>query len=217
MRIHTSVINRLSTLDTALASQQQRDRIADHVSFKTIPDPHGSSIRRHAFEIQLEADRRDRGRRAGNSGSYGAMRAEVDGYAATYDEWGWFLAALYDLDPDMIVGSPSSPTYRSKVHFHRVTGFSYAPAFLIETITQEGADPFPYVTGAGARTKRGYLIGRQGAGRLPREEGEEHVRRGWPVKEAPRTITQVAEFGRLTEAEVERAIAAGTPKAEVAL
>jgi hypothetical protein len=57
---------------------------------------HGSRSRDHAFEVHLVAEQR-KGRRRSNTGTYGA------GYdwAATWDEWGLFFAALYDIDSQM--------------------------------------------------------------------------------------------------------------------
>lgn len=186
MRIHTN-IESWQQIHAALDEQKNLGRIALHVSFKTL-DEHRSSIRPHAFEVQLEADERDSGRRAGNSGSYGTMRPEADGYAATYDEWGWLLAALYELDRDMVVGTPKYPTYSDAADFHHSTAWTYDPERLLDAL-EHGDDPFPFVTGKAANTKRGYVIGRRGAdrwngvGRAPRRH-----------KERDRTIAEVQAF-----------------------
>lgn len=187
MRIHTN-IESWQQIHAALTEQKNLGRIALHVSFKTL-DEHRSSIRPHAFEVQLEADERDSGRRAGNSGSYGAMRPESDGYAATYDEWGWLLAALYELDKDMLVGTPKFPVYANAVAFHRKTAWTYAPEVLIDAL-ENGDDPFPIITGRGAKTKRGYFIGRRGADRCT----EADIRPYWDHKVQPRTVAEVREF-----------------------
>jgi hypothetical protein len=163
MRIHTARIPNRLVITDALASQQAVGRIADHVTFKTLVQ-HRSTIHEFAFEVQLEAAVRDNGRRAGNSGSYGVMRPERDGYAATYDEWGWLLAALYRVDPYMHVGSASNPIYTDDEHFHDRTAWTYLPERLIPALTAYG-DPFPYVSGRAAHTKRGHQIGRYGYGR----------------------------------------------------
>jgi hypothetical protein len=42
-------------------------------------------------------------------------------YAATYDEWGWFLAAFFAADP----GGRAGP-YKSRAGFHASTGYAYA-------------------------------------------------------------------------------------------
>lgn len=187
MRIHTDQIGYTQTIREALKGQKELGRIASHVSFKTL-EHHRSSIRQFAFEVQLEADERDNGRRAGSSGSYGGMSPERDGYAATFDEWGWLLAALYKLDPDMIVGTPKSPVYADAEDFHHRTAWTYDPERLLDAL-EHGDDPFPFVTGKAANTKRGYVIGRRGAdrwngiGRAP-----------WGHKERDRTIAEVRAF-----------------------
>lgn len=186
MRIHTT-IDSSSTIRDALRGQQGLGRIAKHVSFKTLAQ-HRSTCAPHAFEIQLEADERDNGRRAGNSGSHGAMRPEYDGYAATFDEWGWLLRSLFLLDPKMIVGSRKNPIYDGAEDFHLRTAWTYDPERLIDAL-ENGDDPFPFVTGRAAKTKRGYIIGRRGADRsgIP---GPPY----WPHKEQPRTVDEVQAF-----------------------
>ncbi|QXN74011.1 hypothetical protein SEA_BLAB_85 [Microbacterium phage Blab] len=185
MRIHTNVITNEADIYDALRGQITLGRIASHVSFKTL-DEHGSRTHQTAFEIQLQAEVRDNGRRTGNSGSYGAMQSEVDGYAATYDEWGWLLAALYGIDSNMVVGSPNMPLYANAVAFHRKTAWTYAPELLIDAL-ENGDDPFPYITGRAAKTKRGYFLGRRGADRHA-------VEPFWPHVERPRTIVEVQKF-----------------------
>ena len=73
----------------------------------------GSRKRDHAFEVTLYVlDKDALHRRFGNSGGYGAS----DEVAATWDEWGVWMAALYELDPNAIVG-----WYESYGHFLSVT------------------------------------------------------------------------------------------------
>ena len=149
----------LSAAHRALAECQKAGTIAEHVNFKTcdIRGRRGPGI---ALEIQLEATRRDRGRRAGNTGRYGARTGYGgDGlYAATYDEWGFFIAALYRLaretkrntavvrrndgslvgmvDTDRLVGpgeffcgSAKYKVYGDANHFHYLTGRTYDPTY----------------------------------------------------------------------------------------
>lgn len=187
MRIHTNRIGYTQTITSALKEQKALGRIAGHVSFKTL-EHRGSRTHHFAFGIQLQAEVRDSGRRAGNSGSYGAMNPKSDGYAATFDEWGWLLAALYEIDRDMVVGSPKRPTYANAVAFHRETAWTYAPDLLIDAL-ENGDDPFPIVTGRAAKAKRGYMIGRRGADRQA-DIGRPY----WPHKVSPRTVDEVRAF-----------------------
>lgn len=57
-------------------------------------------------------------KRSFNSGQYGA---EGQG-AASWDEWGTFLATLYEKDPEMRAGP-----YKSRAHFHESTNRQYVP------------------------------------------------------------------------------------------
>lgn len=193
MRIHTNVIGYTQTIRNALAEQKALGRIAPHVTLKKV-NPHRSRTHMFAFEIQLEAAERDNGRRAGNSGSYGAMVPQVDGYAATFDEWGWLLAALYRLDVEMIVGNVKTPIYSSRVHFHRVTAMTYAPELWLEEVMQwptfaDERDPFPIVVGRALGTKRGYMVGRRGADRRDRSYNPH-----WRHEDRPRTVAEVIAF-----------------------
>lgn len=187
MRIHTDKILERATIVAALIEGKELGRIAEHVTFKRLTD-HESRSHVVGWEIQLEASERDNGRRAGNSGSYGAMRPEVDGYAATFDEWGWLLAALFERDPGMVVGSPKHPTYANKADFDRKTALTYAPDALLGYLVNAGYDPYPIVVGKAARTKRGYFVGRRGASRVDSQPSY------WPGKVAPRTPDEVRAF-----------------------
>jgi len=83
---------------------------------------HGSRKRPHAFEVSLVVWDGGKGtahpRRRNFSYGHGK-----EGYAATYDEWGYWLAALYELDPEMIAGP-----YKSRDDFHAQTNNDYYAA-----------------------------------------------------------------------------------------
>lgn len=72
-------------------------------------------LRARGWEVLIG---RQGSRRRFNTGTHGAG---CEG-AATHDEWGEFLAALYEKDPDMRAGH-----YRSKGDFHATTGNRYVP------------------------------------------------------------------------------------------
>lgn len=139
----------------ALKAERDAGRIDRSVSFKLIRQltPRGGGV---ATEVQFEAWERNRGRRLGNSGAYGAMNWE-GAYAATYDEWGFFLQHLYDIHADMVCGSPTHPTYADRDDYVRKTGATYT-ADLAEKIEGEG-DPYPWLCGRNQ-------VGRRGATRL---------------------------------------------------
>jgi hypothetical protein len=201
MRMHTNTLT-LEDFHRAMTAEKEAGRIAHHVSFKELSQ-RGSRSHERAFEVQLTAAYRDRGRRAGNSGSYGAMQPEYDGYAATFDEWGWLLAALYRIDPDLVVGSVKQPIYRNVDNFDERTAWTYNPerwlAYVLDWPTfADERDPFPIVTGQAARTKRGYLIGRRGASR------SREIVSYWPHKVQPRTVAEVREFAHLPAEAVTR-------------
>lgn len=144
----------------ALTEGHENGTIAKHVGFKTLTVHRGGPGFAYALEIQLDAGYRDRGRRAGNSGSYGAMQAEYDGYAANYDEWGFFLAAMYRKDSGIRVMpnfKRDTAAYYDAEDFHFKTGRTYDATY--PDYVERYGDEFPY---KGSRNQ----IGRRGAGRL---------------------------------------------------
>lgn len=173
MRIHfTDTPHRPDPFEiasAALAECRQAGTIAEHVGFKVLNLHRGGPGFAYALEIQLEASKRDRGRRAGNSGSYGAMQAEYDGYAATYDEWGFFLAAMYRMDQGMRVApnfKQDTARYYDAEDFHYKTGRTYDATY--PDYVERHGDIFPYISGR-------RQIGRRGAGRVGADSSRAHV------------------------------------------
>lgn len=160
MRLH--LVNLSERIDPralaqeALERAQERNVIAPHVRFKT-STVHRSSIAPVALELQLEALERDRGRRFGNTGSYGRRNPYTPGeevYAPTFDEWGFLLAELYDVVPDMHVGSPTYPEYENIDDFHDKTGRTYLRGYPKMILRR--SDKFPYRLGKDQVGRRGY-------------------------------------------------------------
>lgn len=157
MRLHltdTYSVDATTLAHDALQACKDRGQIANHLHFKAL-SIHRSSFGQCAIEIQFETFTRDRGRRQGNSGSYGAMESGV--YTATYDEWGFFLAELYRRDEGMRCGGVKWPTYRDASDFHEQTGRTYDSAYP-DHVERYG-DDFGYRDGRN-------VIGRRGAGRV---------------------------------------------------
>lgn len=82
MRFHTDTLTSKDLWDAARAARVDMESTR-----------HGSRSRAHAFEVRLtgESNRRP------NSGTRGAG----DDYAATWDQWGVFIAYLFNRDPQM--------------------------------------------------------------------------------------------------------------------
>ncbi len=87
---------------------------------------HGSRSRRGALELRLTGN----GTRRPNSGRWGAEPYGGE-YAATWDEWGVVIAAVYAADPDAIWGSAKRPVYAGADDFHWQTGERFAHVALI--------------------------------------------------------------------------------------
>lgn len=198
MRIHTNTLKR-SDIVIALNQEANAGRIAQSVGFKVLEDK-GSRSHARAFEVQLDSDAKldGDGRRLGNSGSYGAG----ENYTATYDEWGFLIAALYRADEFAVWGTVKNPMYADSYDFHHKTGFSYHQDLpgIVEP------DPYPFVIGKNTVGRRGY--GRdEGENRYLRLQYAEAVKRhengqrqtGY-VKYQPRTPEGARAFLKLAEA-----------------
>ena len=139
MRLHSDVLTYTQQIRNIFLEVRGTDRIADHVFLARI-ETHGSRSRAQAFDISLSAyDKLDGEiRHYKNSGGYGAS----DEYAATYDEWGFFIEALFAADPDMIFGG-----YKGRDNYHDQTRFLFAA--VVPT-----PDPYPYITEVNRRRWR---------------------------------------------------------------
>jgi len=111
MRLHSDIITR----DDIYEATQEAGK---NVVFAEVTE-HGSRARRRAFEVKLTGT----SSRRPNSGKHGA--GDLDDRAATWDEWGMFLADLFGADPDMIVGTPGRPVYDGAVNFHLATVYRF--------------------------------------------------------------------------------------------
>jgi len=109
MRLHTDVLTRFDLI--AMAADGP-------IAFEQLTE-HGSRSHARAFEVKLTGSGTHT-----NSGSYGAR---TDVQAATWDEWGIFLGRLYDLDPQMLAGTPKRPIYAGLNDFHYQTGERFDP------------------------------------------------------------------------------------------
>lgn len=99
MRLHTNTHTH-TTIHEALDRAKANDLIAQHVYLETCTE-HGSRKKNRAFEISLRSYDKVEGdgRRRPNQNT-----GERELWAATYDEWGWFIAELFDVEPDAIFG-----------------------------------------------------------------------------------------------------------------
>lgn len=179
MKIHTDNLSAMHIVH-ALNAEKTAGRIAHSVTFKTF-SKQGSRTHKNAFEVQLSSSQKlpGDGRRAGNSGSYGADTE----YAATYDEWGWLIAAIYKEDPYAVWGTVKNPIYKNAGDFNRKTGRTYAIDAML-TILKDRNDPYPYVSGS-----RNGIVGRMGAGRMDHQTA-------WNTYK-PRTLEEYKKFAHV--------------------
>lgn len=117
MRLHSDFLT-VDDINDALNRAQRRGHVDSMVVFDTL-EAKGSRKRKYAFEIRLEwlgTKVKGDGRRWTNSGSYGSG----SNYAATRDEWGWFIAELFDKDEHAIFDR-----YEGMDSFNTQTRYAY--------------------------------------------------------------------------------------------
>lgn len=117
MRLHGDIIEYSTILD-ALNGAKDAGLIPEHVHLDKIK-PHASRSRVRAFEVVLRAWQKLPGdkRRRPNSGYYGA----AEDWAATRDEWGHFIARIFEKDHSAVFGP-----YNGRADFHAQTHGEYA-------------------------------------------------------------------------------------------
>lgn len=119
MKMHTSLNHNevIEALHRAKASGNV-DRLVD---FEVLEEK-GSRSRTRGFEVRLawygEKVKGD-GRRWTNSGTSGADTGGF--YAASYDEWGWFIHELFEADSELIFGH-----YKDRTTFDTMTKYAFA-------------------------------------------------------------------------------------------
>jgi hypothetical protein len=98
----------------------------------------GSRTHPRAYEIHLATSQRDT--RADGKTRSSSPLAGGNGlrYAATYDEWGYFLAEFFAADPAAKAGP-----YKSKADFHARTQYAYAMGMDELPAGTRPADPEP--------------------------------------------------------------------------
>lgn len=116
MRIHTNTVKYFD-LRTALNGSTRG------VWFDTLTE-YGSRSHKRAFNVILESDgtpdQKGTPRRRKRNAGTAAWRAGEVGFAASYDDWGYFLAALFKEDPSAVAGS-----YKGAADFHAQTKERY--------------------------------------------------------------------------------------------
>lgn len=117
MKLHSDILTR-DSINRAMDIAKSAGDVARHVHFH-IFEERGSRKRANGFEIQLGTYTKVPGDKRGykNSGQTGA---DTRVYAATYDEWGFFIAELFKMDPDAIFGN-----YKGVKDFDAQTRYQY--------------------------------------------------------------------------------------------
>lgn len=114
MKLHTN-LSHYTDVTAALRRAKDAGHVDQGVYFEVL-EYAGSRSHPGAFEVKLgwygEKVKGD-GRRWTNTGNRGAGTGN---YAATWDEWGWFIAELFRADPGAAFGH-----YKTEAMFHEMT------------------------------------------------------------------------------------------------
>lgn len=101
MKLHTSLAR--TDVCAALRAVKADGQMAEDVMFMQL-DAEGSRTHERGFKVQLgtydPGSGPGKSRHFKNSGQYGASRV----WAATYDEWGYFIAEVFRRDPGASFG-----------------------------------------------------------------------------------------------------------------
>ena len=107
MRIHANTLTSSKIYEAARIARVTVEHLTEH----------GSRKRAHAFEVKLSGESR---RRPNNNGAHG------DVFAATWDQWGVFLACLFDADDSIIIPTAYEDRdqfqYRTDARFVKIGG-----------------------------------------------------------------------------------------------
>lgn len=129
MKLHSNILTESDVRD-ALERAKKRGHV-DRLTVFDVLDAKGSRTRKNAFEVHLEwiGDKvKGDGRRWTNSGKRGADSYDNGRgtYAATYDEWGWFIAELFDKDENAVFGH-----YKGMDSFNSQTKHAYELTYAL--------------------------------------------------------------------------------------
>lgn len=120
MKLHTRLTS--TQVYQALNAVKADGNATDDIEFVRF-ESGNSRTHPHRFEIQLGTEDQHSGptnsRHYKNTGQWGASSA-WNGYpiwAATWNEWGWFIAEIFRMDPTASFG----PQYRTEELFHKIT------------------------------------------------------------------------------------------------
>lgn len=128
MRLHVSYKITVDTLYDAVkfATAQGEGWVSFDYS------EHGSRSNDHAFDVTLTGDGTTNRRRV-NYGTARHIPTADKPYAATWNQWGWFFAHLFAIDPSM-----SCYAYSDAADFHDKTAGKFT-GFDGYTYTAQGA------------------------------------------------------------------------------
>lgn len=143
MKLHTTLY--YSEVLQAMKTVKERGHVTADIQFVEF-EMENSRTHPRGYKIQLgtydQTSGPTRSRHFKNSGSHGAESGVYGGdrvWAATYDEWGWFIAELFTMDPAAKFGH-----YKTEQLFHEMTKNKYKSP-VTAPVPEPVPDPVPVV------------------------------------------------------------------------
>jgi hypothetical protein len=132
MKLHT----KLSIQDVydSLVVTKARGLMTEDVHFhqfteqKSRSHPNGFIIQLGTYDQKSGPTNSRYYKNTGKRGASSGTNVEESVWAATYDEWGWFIADLFDRDPDASFGH-----YKTRALFDQMTKGKYRLSNLTQT------------------------------------------------------------------------------------
>lgn len=117
MKIHLDAPNPATVLMDALDKARESGGVAQSVYFD-LYERRGSHSRLYSMDVHLGSNTKVAGdkRRAPNANGTDKYAR----YAATWKEWGWFLANVFETEHNAIAGQ-----YRGRADFHAKTRYQF--------------------------------------------------------------------------------------------
>lgn len=111
MKLHSDTLT-VTDIRAALATARRKGLVTGGIELHTLEEQ-ASRSRANGFEVRLASTYAD--------GIHKRRTMNGENYAATWQEWGWFIVELFELDSNLTFGN-----YKTLNGFHRDTRYEFA-------------------------------------------------------------------------------------------
>lgn len=111
MKLHSDTLT-TTDIRAALETARRKGRVVGGIETYML-EQQASRSRANGFEVRLGSTYAD--------GIHKRRCMNGENYAATWQEWGWFIVELFELDSNLTFGA-----YKSEALFHEITRYEFA-------------------------------------------------------------------------------------------